>query len=46
MKVVDLKKLNNFHVESFSSCFEKIKSNFGNSDLSPIQKFEFPQIEF
>jgi hypothetical protein len=34
------------------SCWEffkllyKIKSNFGISDLSPIQKFEFQQFEF
>jgi len=46
MKVVELKKLNNFHVGNFSSCAEKSKVIFGNSDLPQFKNLNFPELSF
>jgi len=45
MKVVELKRLNNFNVGRFSSCLEKSKVIL-EILVCPIQKFESSQIEF
>jgi hypothetical protein len=46
MKVVELKKLNNFHVGRFSSCLEKSKVILETLSCPKIKNLNFSQIEF
>jgi len=46
MKVVELKKLNNFHVGSFSSCLEKSKVILEILICPNSKNLNFPKIGF
>jgi len=46
MKVVELKKLNNFHVGSFSSCLEKSKVIFEILNCPQCKNLNFPDLRF